>query len=346
MNIEQIAKVAGVSTATVSRVLNDSPLVRGKTADRVRAVIADLHYLPNRSARVMRRGESNLFGVIVSDISNPFFPELLLHFEDSCAERGYDAIFANTRYDPKRLLHCLQRMFERDVDGIAIFTSEIDPEVEAVLLRRGTPVVTLSYGPSRTMHHVLQVEYDAGMTAAVHHLVSLGHRKIAIIAGPQHLWTARRRLEIFQRVMVNENLSLPSHWILQGDFQAHGGQAAAHKLLNSKRSLPTAILCSNDMTAIGAMTAFQHAGLNIPGDISIVGFDDLEIVSSWLPSLSTIRIPRQQIAQEAFRILLNVQSKDVAARHIVSVETSFVPRESTGPAAVRHGKNKRTIEAL
>ena len=207
MDILQVAKRARVSSATVSRVLNGSNLVRPATSERVRRAIAELNYVRNPNARSLRLGRTRLFGLIVSDIKNPFFPELIDAFEGMAAEQGIDVIFTHTNYDTTRLRSCIRRMVERGVEGIAIMTSEMDEEALHQVPVRGIATVLLNQPALRGKYRNVAVEYSEGFLEALKHLQSLGHREIGFIAGPSTFSSALRRRESWETAM--KQLRLP-----------------------------------------------------------------------------------------------------------------------------------------
>lgn len=347
MNIEQIARLARVSTATVSRAINGSPSVRPKTAERVRKVIAEVGYLPNQSARSLSSGRSHLFGVIISDITNPFFPDLVSAFERLCMERNYDTILANTNYDVKRLQQCLGRMIERRVDGIAIFTSEMDDQSAGMLLRHKIPVVTLAQGLRGNSFHTVFVDHRPGIAKAVQHLAQLGHTEIAFIAGPHDLWSAQRRLELFREAMSQNGLPLPAERVAEGDGRLEGGAMALKQLLKLKQR-PTAVICFNDLMALGALKTANEANLRVPKDLSLIGLDDLQIVSLASPPLTSIQIPRTEIANQTFQILWSATRDPQFEKRECVLKTKLVVRQSTAspsPKKSRHSqKTTRSAE--
>jgi DNA-binding LacI/PurR family transcriptional regulator len=338
INISIIARKAGVSTATVSRTMNGSPLVREKTAERVRKVIAKFGYIPNGGARSLSSGRSSLIGVIISDITNPFFPDLIRSIEQLAGDHSYDVIFANTNYDPVRLEHCIQRMMERRVDGIAILTSEMHDGAVELLKRQSVPVVTLQSYIQESSFRTIRVDHATGIREAVQHLIDLGHRDMAFIAGPHSLWSANRRRELFLAEFARNNLKIPAAWLLEGDHRVEGGFHAATKLLSLKRR-PTAILCSNDLTALGALNAIHEAGLQVPRDFSLLGFDDIDLVKLVRPHLTTIRIPRSEIATQAFFSLIAAK-RDGRTAPQITISTKLIVRNSTAPPARKSSKRR------
>jgi DNA-binding LacI/PurR family transcriptional regulator len=332
MDIQQVAKRAGVSTATVSRVINGSQKVRPATAERVRQVIAELNYVPNTSARNLRMGRSELFGLVVSDIKNPFFPALIDHFEELAATQGIDVIFTHTNYDRNRLATCMRRMVERNVDGIAVMTSEVDEPAIELATRRHIPVVLLNQPALESKYSTIRVEYSRGYREAIEHLTKLGHHDIAFLTGPSDLGSVVRREKAFQAAAKKYGVPLKKEFLLMGDMRVESGRSAIGKLL-SLNPRPTALVTANDLMAVGAMQAAHSAGLRIPGDISIIGFDDLPIAAMMHPQLTTIHLSRREIAAGAFQQLVHLRHKKGSAAPLPDpkVHTHLIVRGSTAP---------------
>lgn len=330
MNILQVAKKARVSTATVSRVLNGSDLVRPATTERVRKAIDELNYVRNSSARGLRMGRTQLFGLIVSDINNPFFPELIDAFEGMAAKQGIDVIFSHTNYDTKRLQHCIRRMVERNVDGIAVMTSEMDPEALRQVPGNHIALVVLNQPEIQEIYRNVIVDYSQGFREALGHLNSLGHRDIGFIAGPSNLSSSRRRKRSWETAMKRLKLRVRPEWVVTGDMRVEGGVKAMSALL-AEKDRPTAVLTTNDLMAVGALEAASNAGVRIPKDMSLIGFDDLPVAEMVLPRLTTIRLPRREIAAHAFEMLLEGLHEGEPT-HCATVNPKLVQRKSTGPA--------------
>ncbi|MDE1155378.1 MAG: LacI family DNA-binding transcriptional regulator [Acidobacteriaceae bacterium] len=336
MDIQSVAKLAGVSTATISRVLNDSPHVKRSTYERVKRLIAELNYVPNTSARNLRIGRSKLLGLIVSDVNNPFFPELIDHFERMAREQGIDVIFSHTNYDSDRLAHCLQRMVERNVDGVAVCTSEMNEEALAAAARFSMPLVLMNQAGPRTPYTNIVVDHDAGAREAIDHLYELGHRRIGFISGPEEFESTRDRKKAFLAAMQRRELEVRPEWMAVGDLHLEGGQQAGARLLEG-RVRPTAIFSSNDLMAIGVMHIAREKGLEVPHDLSVVGFDNLPVCSMMTPPLSSVDIPRDRIAAEAVQALLRQsEEKNTEKQKLAKLRTRFVARGSTAkPARAR-----------
>jgi len=332
MNIKAVAKLAQVSTATVSRTINGTAKVNPATEKRVREAIKTLHFYPDTNARALGSGRSSLYGLIISDITNPFFPELIKAFEDIAVKHNQEVLIANTNYDPERMKICVTRMLQRKVDGVAIMTSEMDESVVEVFGRRHIPLVFLDAGTLAPGVSSVALDYAGGVAAAMDHLTGLGHHRVAFISGPLRLGAAQTRLRAFKKAQKRDHLAAHPQLIQEGNHRVDGGREAMLRILDSD-ARPTAVLASNDLTAIGAMGAIHERGLSIPGDISVMGFDNILLSAYTSPSLSTVNAPRDEVAKAAFHALLDTRKPGgklaTGERH--HVKTSLVVRESTGP---------------
>jgi LacI family transcriptional regulator len=341
MNIKAVAERANVSTATVSRVMNGTAKVNPRTAERVQKAIKALNFYPDTNARALGSGRSNLFGLIISDITNPFFPELVKAFEDIAVAHGQEVLIGNTNYDPERMQICVQRMLQRRVDGVAIMTSEMDDKLVKDFSRRHIPLVFLDSATAGPGVSRVQIDYSAGIDEAVEHLIDLGHRRIAFISGPLWLQSAQMRYKAFMESAVRDHLDDDPELIAEGNHKVDGGHDAMARILASGVK-PTAVLASNDLTAIGAMGAIAEAGLRVPEDISVMGYDDIQLSAFTMPPLSTVSLPRAEIATAAFRALWNANvtegPKPVMGEDCL-VTPRLVVRSSTGPVkGVKAGK--------
>jgi LacI family transcriptional regulator len=333
MDIRTIARAANVSIATVSRTINHVPTVNPKIAKRVWEVIDELDYFPNTQARALVSGRSKLFGLIVSEITNPFFPELIQGFEDIAVEHGYEILVSSTNHDPRRMSHCIRRMLERKVDGVAIMTFGIEEPLLDQLAKRNVPLVFIDIGPKRPGISLLKVDYHHGIRQGVQHLAALGHRNIAFISGPATLHSAQSRLTAFSTSLKECGIAPHPEWIVEGNHTMEGGIAAMERLLaaNAKK-MPTAVMCSNDMTAIGVLHKLYRAGLRVPDDLSVIGFDDIHITEVTIPPLTTVQMSRFELARAAVTALrAHVESPDdPAPKRDYKIQTDLIVRESTG----------------
>ncbi len=330
MDIRTIARMANVSIATVSRTINRVSTVNPRMAKRVWDVIEKLDFVPNTQARALVSGRSKLFGLLVSEITNPFFPELIQGFENIAVENGYEILISSTNYDPTRMSHCIRRMLERKVEGVAIMTFGIEEPLLDQLAKRKVPLVFIDIGPDRPGVSVLKVDYHHGIRQAVQHLAALGHRHIAFVSGPKRLHSAQSRLAAFSKSMQECGISPEVSQIVEGDHTLEGGAVAMEKLL-AQKELPTAIICSNDMTAIGVLHKLYRTGLRVPDDISVIGFDDIHIAEVMMPPLTTVQMSRLDIAKAAFGALRgHVETPELfQGRREFKIPTDLIVREST-----------------
>jgi LacI family transcriptional regulator len=290
--------------------------------------IRELGYYPNTQARALVSGKSRMFGLIISDISNPFFPELVKSFEESAISHDFEVIVANTDYESSRMAVCVRRMIERKVDGVAIMTSEIDPHLIEELARRRTPIVFLDLGEVSPLSSNISVDYAKGIKQAVYHLVELGHRRMAFISGPNTLKSARTRRKAFLSCLQACGISGPQRVVMEGNHRVDGGEAAMRKILASGPP-PTAVVASNDLTAIGALRALNEAGYRVPQDISLIGFDDIVLSQFTQPPLTTIHLSREELGKKAFEALYYASQHPDSNGRKICLETSLVLRAST-----------------
>jgi DNA-binding LacI/PurR family transcriptional regulator len=331
MNIAEIARRANVSTATVSRTINQSGPVKAATARKVWRVVTEMDYYPNSHARALVSGRSRLLGLIVSDITNPFFSELIRAFESHAAQQQYDLLITSTDYETARMTATLRRMLERKVDGVAVMTSEMDLGLIRELSRRGVPIVFMDVGQMGPRMSHVSIDYGNGIVQAVEHVLGLGHKHVAFISGPLDLHSARTRRQAFLDTMRAHRLVPERRMIREGTHTADGGQREMAALLRLSRR-PTAVVASNDWTAIGALHAVFAAGLRVPEDISLVGFDDIPLVSYTTPALTTVRMSAVDVGSTAFNALFRMIGGDRHEGEVFQIPTRLVIRDSTAKA--------------
>ena len=334
MDIREIAKRAKVSTATVSRTINRIPTVNPALAKRVWKVVDDLGYYPNTQARALVSGRSRIFGLIVSEITNPFFPEIVQVFETIAVQHHYEILLTSTVHDPRRMETSVRRMIERRVDGVAVMTFGMEELLLEDLKIRNVPLVFVDVGPSRPRVSNIRIDYLHGIRQAVQHLAALRHQRIAFITGPLHLKSAVARKNAFTQSMEEIGLPVEPGLVVEGDHGVEGGMAGLAKLL-PVRPRPTAVLCSNDMTAIGVMRQSYEEKISIPRDLSVVGFDDIRLSQFVLPPLTTVQMSQAELARLAFHALLTDVQRETPAPEGTEyvLKTSLVLRKSTAMAS-------------
>lgn len=330
VNIHDVARHARVSIATVSRVVNGISTVNPALAKRVWKAIDEVGYVPNTQARALVSGRSRLLGLIVSEITNPFFPELVQEFENLAVAQGYEVLIGSTSYDPERTASLIRRMLQRNVDGVAVMTFGIEEDLVQKLVEQGFPLVFVDAGPELPNVRVLKVNYSEGIRQAVEHLVSLGHRRVAFISGPLRMRTAVTRRDAFFQSMAELKIEVPAASVIEGKHSMESGKAAMERLLHTPE-LPTAVLCSNDMTAIGVLHALDGTPHRVPGDISVVGFDDIHLAQFMLPPLTTVQMSCHDLAAAAIEALrAGIEPEHPkAAQHEWPIATRLVVRRST-----------------
>lgn len=342
MNIHEIARRARVSTATASRAINRVPTVNPVLAKRVWNVIEKLGYYPNTQARALVSGKSRIFGLVISEITNPFFPEIVQMFEQIAVQNDYEILLASTGNDPKRMETSVRRMIERRVDGVAVMTFGMEEGILTDLKLRQVPLVFVDVGPSRPRVSNIRIDYLHGICQAVQHLAALRHERIGFISGPPRLKSAEARKRAFQRSIQEIGLDVDDSLIAEGDHTIESGVAACAQLL-ALPNRPTAILCSNDMTAMGVMRKAYEEGITIPQDFSVIGFDDIHLAQFVLPALTTIQMSQRELARLAFHALLEETQREHPSPKGTeySLTTHLVLRESTHLVNKKFARAKR-----
>jgi DNA-binding LacI/PurR family transcriptional regulator len=330
VDIRDVARRARVSTATVSRTVNQVATVDAQLAKRVWKAIAELGYYPNRQARALVSGRSRVFGLIVSEITNPFFPEIVQTFETLAVEQNYEILLTSTIHDPKRMELAVRRMIEGRVDGVAILTFGMEDELLEHLRFRNLPLVFVDVGPKAPRISNIRVDYAHGIRQAVQHLAAMRHEHIGFVTGPLRLRSAIARRDAFEASMREIGLQVNPDFIVEGDHRLEGGKLALKKL-SKLREQPTAIMCSNDMTAIGVMRQAFDLGISVPQELSVIGFDDTRLADFMIPPLTTIQMSQAEIATLAFNALLKEVKRETPAPNGTEfvLKTQLILRNST-----------------
>ncbi|AHG47791.1 LacI family transcriptional regulator [Rhizobium leguminosarum bv. trifolii CB782] len=307
VGIRDVAKLAGVSTGTVSRVLNDHPSVTKDVRARVGEIIKDLGYLPDPSARSMRSKVSRLIGIVIPDLTNPFFSELVQSAEQAAANHGYNIIVMTSLDHAAKEADRIKQLTSRKVDGIILVPSN---DFHTIKLPKGLPIVVVD----RLMpgYSGIAADHRSGVRLGVEHLLKLGHRRIGFISGPGHSVPANDRLRGYLDAMEQADggakMAGPP-LIAEAAFDYESGRSAGNYLLaRARNERPTAIFASSDQQAIGCMRAAHDLGIPIPAALSIVGFDGIPLASMTTPRLTTVKQPIQDVAAAAVAVLLNKQT--------------------------------------
>lgn len=325
--MKDVAARCGVSESTVSHVLNNTKFVSPEVRERVLEAMRALNFHGNAHARRLARGHSDFLGLIISDIENPFFPGLIKAFESAAIRSGYDVLLSMTNYEAARTERSFLKMIQNQVAAVAVMTSRVDPQLARTLEGNGVPSVFLDSGGVGPLRSNVRLDYATGTHQAINYLYNLGHRDFAFIIGPQN-----RSSHVAYRTAATAALSKLrlTPRIIEGENTVESGERAAGQLL-SGRPMPTAILCSNDLTAMGAMRALLRSGVQIPDEVSIIGADDIPFATHTHPPLTTVQIPRERLGELAFDILLHMLKEKAGGTEAV-LETGLILRESAGAA--------------
>ncbi len=329
MSLENVARRAKVSTATVSRVLNDTGAVKSSTRARVLKAIAELNYHPNLHARSLAEGKSRTIGMIVSNLENPFFLDIYKTVEADAHASGYEMVVANTGYQSEQLVSSIRLMIGRRVAGLAAVVSEMDPALIDELQRSRIPVVFYDVGTPRRNITNVRVNYRRGIEKVVDYLYGLGHHRLGFIGHHSMLGPINERMRTVLDA-VSRYPAIEVQTAAADTDTLEGGRRAARTLLATGLAC-TAIICVNDVTAVGALRELRERGIRVPQDMSVTGFDNVNLSEFCYPPLTTVHIPRERIGHIICDCLIPKDGKTVLDQEIV-IDPEFILRDSTGPA--------------
>jgi len=323
--IKDVASELGVSIATVSRALTRPHLLRPKTRERVLHAVERLGYRPNLLARGLRQGLAQAILFVAPNLS-PFFLEIFAGAEEVTRTSHFALLFGNSGGDAEREQYFFDQVSSGRADGIILLTGAA-PAAYSSGDRQLPPLVTVLERLPGAAVPVVHTDHQAGATEAMRHLIGLGHRRIAHISGLRKVPSTLRRLEGFRQALAAAGLAAPAELLYSGDFSVGSGAAGMQQLMALAHP-PTAVLCGNDEMAYGAIRAAHKLGLSVPGDVSIVGFDDQNLAEFYNPPLTTVNIPRQELGRRAAQELIEqLAGRDVARE--VTLPTRLIVREST-----------------
>jgi len=338
MKLDDVARKAGVSTSTVSRVLNKTGRVKPSTRARILRIAEAMHYRPDFHARSLAGGKSNGLGLIVSNLENPFFLDIFHSVEAQARHRGYEVVVANTDYQPKRLESAVRWMQGHRLAGMALVVSERVPALIEELPTGKIPIVFYDVEVVGPKVSSIRTDYSAGMQKAVKYLHSLGHRRMAFVGHHASLQPLQERKRSFVSA-VERYEGQVEYSVAAGADSPDGGREAARHLLDARPGA-TAILCANDFMALGVLRALREAGLRVPEDVSVIGFDNIHLSEYAAPPLTTVNIPREQIGMTICSALLPETEEAPAPTSVCVIGPELLIRDSTGPvpAALASGK--------
>ena len=329
MTLDQVAKHAGVSTATVSRVLNNAASVRTTTRKRVLEAVRELKYYPNIHAKALAGARSRTLGMIVSNLKNPYFLDIFGSLEAIADRNGYEVVVESTGYSTERLIESVHSMLGRSLLGLSVIVSEMDDSLIEELTQGKLPVIFHDVGRATPNAFHITVEWGKPMQKTVEYLYSLGHRKMAFIGHHESLASLHARRTAFLTTM--DTYSKDVEFATEADVDGpEGGRQATRRLLASGFR-PTAILCVNDFMALGVLRELHDRRIRVPEAVSVTGFDNINLSEFTNPPLTTVNIPRERIGRLVFEALVPQSDRPAIAREIV-VHPELVIRDSTAVA--------------
>jgi Transcriptional regulators len=326
--MKDVARLAGVSTSTVSHVVNNTRFVSDEIRERILKAVADLNYSPSALARSLKLNQTRTLGMMVTTSNNPFFAEVVAGVERICYQRGYTLVLCNTEGDPERLSHNLEVLLQKRIDGLLLMCTEARSASAEVFGRHpAVPIVVMDWGPLNTIADRIQDNSALGGYLATRHLIEQGHSRIGLITGPLDKLPAQSRQQGYRQALEEADIPFRAEYVVEGDFEFTGGISGMHQLL-ALAEPPSAVFAGNDVSAVGVYQALYRAGLRVPQDISVVGYDDIELSRYLTPPLTTIHQPQAELCRQAVDTLLDrIQGADDAPR-LITLEPKLIARES------------------
>ncbi|OEF23189.1 substrate-binding domain-containing protein [Vibrio rumoiensis] len=326
--MKDVARLAQVSTSTVSHVFNQSRFVSEDIEKRVKQAATDLNYAPSALARSLKMKCTKTVGMLVTTSTNPFFGEVLKGVERRCYEKGYNLILCNTEGDSERMKASIDTLLQKRVDGLMLMCSTLEGEKIEIFERYPElPVVVMDWGPMAYASDKIQDNSYKGGYLATQYLIDNGHTNIGCITGPLHRNQASSRFNGFIQALQDAKIDVNNDWIIEGNFECDGGYDA-YQTLKTNGTLPTALFVCNDMMAMGLINAATEDGLTIPSDLSVIGYDDIHLAKYITPSLTTIHQPKHQLGKTAVDTLLARLEKPQAPQQVIQLEPTLVIRHS------------------
>ncbi|RWU21242.1 LacI family transcriptional regulator [Pseudomonas alkylphenolica] len=328
--IKDVAALAGISYTTVSHVLNKTRPVSEQVRIKVEAAIAELDYVPSAVARSLKARSTATIGLLVPNSVNPYFAELARGIEDGCERKGYCVILCNSDDDPQKQRSYLRVLLEKRIDGLIVASVGEDADLRGSLASVRTPMVIVDRALEGVEADLVRIDHELGAYLATQHLLQLGHQAIAYIGGPASTSVAQLREAGYRRALGEAGVPVASEWIVNSDFTSLGGYAAAAKLLEGNR--PTAIFAGNDMIGIGVLRAAAERNICVPSELSVIGFDDIQLSRYVFPALTTVGQSIRELGESAAALLLSRIAQPLqGAPEQRIVAPKIVLRESTAP---------------
>jgi DNA-binding LacI/PurR family transcriptional regulator len=339
VTVKDIAKKAGVSHSTVSRALHSNPLISEETTERIQQIAGEMGYLPSAAARTLKTNRSQVLGVVLSSVDDPFFSEILQGIEEVIQGSGYSLFIAAAHRDPEREREIVQTMVEHRTDGVIICSTSFSEEKSRQFLQYGVPIVVVNNQAAEEFRYSIYHDDIDGSQQVTRHLIELGHKRIAYIGNSISGRITLDRLTGFRQEMESAGLAIPAKYIHEASGGgAENGISVVEHFLNLP-DRPTALVCYNDMMAIGVLKGMQQAGIRVPEDISITGFDNIVFSAYTNPPLTTLDQPKRFIGAEAARLLLELLDKPLnkewpAQQNVRILKGQLLVRESTASPAI------------
>ena len=335
VTISDVAEHAGVSKSTVSHVINQTRFVEEDTKQRVLEAIENLGYRPSSIARSLVSKRTKTAGLLVSDVGNPFYSEVILGVEDAAQNHGYNIFLCNTSYDIQRGMELIQSLIDKMVDGVLLMSSSMSIELVNELHKHHIPAVVLDWESNRVNGKAaaISIQFSEGIHKAVDHLYALGHRNFAHVSGPLNLWTACKRRDDFLNALEEHRILRSDVPVIEGNLRIDGGRNSIEPITKLDPR-PSAVFTANDLTALGLLWAARDYGIHVPEELSIVGLDDIKLASQVTPPLTSVALPRFEIGVTAMTVLLDLISLSENNQYDYSsmnrtVSTNLVIRKST-----------------
>ncbi len=329
VTIKDIAREAGVSAQTVSRAINDRSEIQAETKARILDIAGRMGYHPNSVARSLVSRHTQNIGLVVPDVMNPFFSEIARGIQDAAFESGYNVFLCNADESLERAISVLHSLEAQRVDGLILCSSRLTDREMMNLAERYQPLVLINRQISHARTRQILVDDHGGAYRAVEHLIGLGHREIGILTGPANSHSGRERLQGYERALMAHGLTPTARWQVPCAPKSEGGRTAAKELLSRSPEL-TALLCYNDLAAIGVYQAAAELGLDVPQSLSIVGYDDIPFASLVSPTLTTVHIPKYELGVRAMNLILDALEHNEPVAGPVTLDTQLIVRGSTG----------------
>lgn len=329
--IADVAKHAGVSKMTVSRVINDSGYISQETRERVEQAIEELGYIPNALARSLRFKRTRTIALILTDITNPYFTTLARGVEDAASEQGFSVIFCNTDESAEEEAEYINVLLQKQIDGLLLVPAQCSSELLGPLQGHALPFVILDRRITDIQVDTVRCDSEQGAYELTRHLIELGHRQLAILSGPETVTSATDRVDGFQRAIKEAGLDVEAAHVRYGRFTVDDGFRMTQEVMAAAPP-PTGLFAGNNFIAIGALRALRQAGLRIPEDVSLVAFDDIPISIASEPFLTVAEQPAYELGWQATRLLLDrLSEKDADTPTEIILPTRLIIRESSGP---------------